>query len=32
MVGASQALVFTLLTDVFTGLMGDHDEEGEHGH
>lgn len=32
MVGAIQALVFTLLTAVFTGLMCHHDEEGEHGH
>lgn len=31
MVGAIQALVFTLLTAVFTGLMCHH-EEGEHGH
>jgi F-type H+-transporting ATPase subunit a len=32
MVGAIQALVFTLLTAVFTSLMCTHDEEGEHGH
>ena len=32
MVGAIQALVFTLLTAVFTSLMCSHDEEGEHGH
>ena len=31
MVGAIQALVFTLLTAVFTGLMCHH-EEGEHSH
>jgi len=31
MVGAIQALVFTLLTAVFTALMCTH-EEGEHGH
>jgi F-type H+-transporting ATPase subunit a len=31
MVGAIQALVFTLLTAVFTSLMCHH-EEGEHGH
>jgi F-type H+-transporting ATPase subunit a len=31
MVGAIQALVFTLLTAVFTGLMCHHEEE-EHGH
>lgn len=32
MVGAIQALVFTLLTAVFTGLMCQHDESEEHGH
>jgi F-type H+-transporting ATPase subunit a len=32
MVGAIQALVFTLLTAVFTSLMCTHDESGEHGH
>jgi F-type H+-transporting ATPase subunit a len=32
MVGAIQALVFTLLTAVFTSLMCHHEEGGEHGH
>ncbi len=32
MVGAIQALVFTLLTAVFTSLMCSHEEEGEQGH
>ena len=32
MVGAIQALVFTLLTAVFTSLMCTHDESGDHGH
>jgi F-type H+-transporting ATPase subunit a len=32
MVGAIQALVFTLLTAVFTALMCRHDEGHEHGH
>jgi F-type H+-transporting ATPase subunit a len=32
MVGAIQALVFTLLTAVFTGLMCQHEENEEHGH
>ena len=32
MVGAIQALVFTLLTAVFTSLMCTHEEEGEHSH
>lgn len=32
MVGAIQALVFTLLTAVFTSLMCHHDEHSEHGH
>jgi F-type H+-transporting ATPase subunit a len=32
LVGAIQALVFTLLTAVFTSLMCHHEEEGEHGH
>jgi F-type H+-transporting ATPase subunit a len=32
MVGAIQALVFTLLTAVFTSLMCHHDEEGEEHH
>lgn len=32
MVGAIQALVFTLLTAVFTGLMCQHEESEEHGH
>ena len=32
LVGLIQALVFTLLTAVFTSLMCHHEEEGEHGH
>ena len=32
LVGAIQALVFTLLTAVFTSLMCTHDEEADHGH
>jgi F-type H+-transporting ATPase subunit a len=32
LVGLIQALVFTLLTAVFTSLMCQHEEEGEHGH
>lgn len=32
LVGVIQALVFTLLTAVFTSLMCHHEEEGEHGH
>jgi len=32
LVGAIQALVFTLLTAVFTSLMCHHEEDAEHGH
>ena len=32
LVGLVQALVFTLLTSVFTALMCQHPEHGEHGH